>query len=155
MVMRNTKQAKTAIVITGTAATGNEQTGASKQIVTGAVPLSEAEYKAHMRRIEYLMLKGSEQLRTGEISELRTLSLLAQGYEQQHYALQAPTTFAGILERKMYELKLKQGDLARRLHVSPAKLSLVLSGKQKPDVALVKAAYDELSLDGNLLLQAL
>lgn len=127
----------------------------AKRVTAAPVSLTEAEYKAHMQQIEKLMLKGSEQLNEKELSELRTRSLLAQGYEQQHYALEPPTTFAGILERKMYEMKLKQGELARKLHVSPAKLSLVISGKQKPDVALIKAAYEELQLDGNLLLRAL
>jgi HTH-type transcriptional regulator/antitoxin HigA len=127
----------------------------AKRAQAASVSLTEPEYKACMQRIEKLMLKGSEHLGENELSELRTLSLLAQGYEQQHSALELPTTFAGILERKMYEMKLKQGELARRLNVSPAKLSLVISGKQKPDVALVKAAYEELQLDGNLLLRAL
>lgn len=127
----------------------------SKEAVTKSVALTAGEYKAHMARIEQLMLKGSERLSEKELIELRTLALLAQGYEQQHYALEPPTTFAGLLERKMYEMKLKQGELARRLHVSPAKLSLVISGKQKPDVALVKAAYNELHVDGNLLLRML
>jgi transcriptional regulator with XRE-family HTH domain len=52
-------------------------------------------------------------------------------------------------------MKLKQHELAQKLHVSPAKLSLVISGKQKPDAALIKAAYNELQVDGNLLLRVL
>jgi antitoxin component HigA of HigAB toxin-antitoxin module len=56
----------------------------------------ESEYQTSMVRVEELMLKGSECLTEAELIELRTLSLLAQGYEQQHFALEPPTTLSGL-----------------------------------------------------------
>lgn len=117
--------------------------------------ISESDYRTLMSQIESLMLKGSERLSKKELVELRNLSLHAQDYERIHYAIEPPTTFAGLLERKMYEMKLKQRDLAKKLQISPAKLSLVLNEKQRPDVALIKAAYRELQLDGNMLMRVL
>ena len=52
----------------------------------------------------------------------------------------------------MYEMKLKQKQMAKILHISDAKLSLVISGKQKPDVELLKRVHTELNVDAHLLL---
>jgi transcriptional regulator with XRE-family HTH domain len=56
---------------------------------------------------------------------------------------------------KMYELKLNQGEMAKRLNISGAKFSLILSGKQKPDIHFLKTVHDNLGIDGNYLLSVL
>ena len=56
---------------------------------------------------------------------------------------------------KMYEMKLKQKDLARKLKVSDTKLSLVMSGKQKPDVNFLKAVNQQLNVNGDFLLKVI
>ncbi len=53
----------------------------------------------------------------------------------------------------MYEMKLKQHELAKKLGVSNAKLSLVLNGKQKPDLLFIKAVHTKLNVDADFILQ--
>lgn len=53
----------------------------------------------------------------------------------------------------MFELKLKQKDLAEKLNVSNAKLSLIMNGKQKPDIAFLKAVHTQLQVDANFILE--
>ena len=43
-------------------------------------------------------------------------------------------------------MKLKQGDLAKLLHISEAKLSLIMNGKQHPDLSFLKAIQNYLKL---------
>jgi HTH-type transcriptional regulator/antitoxin HigA len=72
----------------------------------------------------------------------------------QQYAIHAPQTIEGILELRMYELKLKQTQLAKILGVTEAKLSRILNGKMSPDVAFLKALHEKLGIDADFLLTA-
>ena len=115
---------------------------------------SENDYNAVMSKIDKLMAKGSKNVSKSELAEIRSLALKAQAYEKKNFIVEPPTTFAGIIEMKMYDMKLRQTQLAKKLHVSDAKLSLIMSGKQKPDISFLKAVHKELKIDANLLLEA-
>lgn len=114
--------------------------------------LNGKDYKGVISQIDHLMFKGSIQVTKSELSEIRKLSLAAQQYEQNKYKIDPPTTLAGIIEIKMYDMRLKQKDVARKLNVSDAKLSLIFKGKQKPDIQFLKAVHKELQVDADLLL---
>lgn len=127
----------------------------TKKIVAIEKNISTAtEYKKVMKKIDALMNKGSGQVSKQELVEIRELALMAQRYEQQKYVIPPPTTLAGIIEMKMYEMRLKQTELAVKLKVSNTKLSMILNGKQKPDVAFLKSLHQNLHVDANLLLEA-
>src|SRR5579872_4713270 len=104
----------------------------------------KSDYAAVMTKIDTLMAKGSENVSKEELAEIRALALAAQLYEQQQYVVAAPSTLSGMIEMRMYEMRLKQKDLAKKLNISDAKLSLIMNGKQKPDVDFLKAVYTEL-----------
>lgn len=116
--------------------------------------LSDEEYNAVMQQIDTLMGKGSTHLTKREMATVRRLAMKAQAYEQKTFAVDPPTTLAGIIEMRMYDLRLKQTQLAQKLNISDAKLSLIMSGKQRPDVAFLKTVHKELNIDANLLLEA-
>ena len=115
--------------------------------------LSKEEYKKAMTRILVIMKKGEPNTTKKEETELRRLSLQAQEYEQSIYTIPAPKTLQGLIELRMYEMRLKQKELAKKLNISDTKLSLILSGKQKPDITFLKAAHKELDIDANQLLE--
>jgi transcriptional regulator with XRE-family HTH domain len=52
----------------------------------------------------------------------------------------------------MYEKKLNQEKLAKKLNISPAKFSLILRGKQKPDVGFLKGIRNELGISADFIL---
>jgi len=113
----------------------------------------DSDYQTVMSKIEALMTKGSQNVSKEELDELRGLALLAQAYEKSIYVVEPPKTLVGMIEMKMYELRLKQHELAKKLHVSDAKLSLIMNGKQKPDVEFLKSIYNELHVDADFILQ--
>jgi len=113
----------------------------------------EADYNAVMAKIDGLMAKGSGNVSKEELAEIRRLALEAQAYEQGKYTIEPPETLVGMIEMRMYELKLKQKDLAEKLNVSTAKLSLIMNGKQKADVEFLKSVYKELHVDAEFILQ--
>ncbi|MCF2490193.1 type II toxin-antitoxin system HigA family antitoxin [Dyadobacter sp. CY347] len=113
---------------------------------------SEREYDRIMEEILDIMNKGEANLSSDESEKLRLMALAAQAYEKKHYYVEPPRTFQGMIELRMYELKLKQKDLATKLGVSNAKLSLILSGKQRPDVPFIKAVHTELDIPADFIL---
>lgn len=112
----------------------------------------ETEYEDMMAEIDRLLIAGNGTIREGDLPKYSRLARAAQAHEQSVYKIPAPKTLEGLLEWKMFELKMKQKELAIKLNVSDAKLSLVMSGKQKPDVILLKSIHDRLGIDGNVLL---
>jgi HTH-type transcriptional regulator / antitoxin HigA len=114
---------------------------------------NEREYKTAMKKIDTMMKKGEHKLNDEESNELRILALAAQAYEKSIYTIPAPKTLEGLIELKMYERKLKQKELAALLGVGEPKLSQIMTKKRKPDVAFLKAAHEQLGIDGNILLE--
>jgi HTH-type transcriptional regulator/antitoxin HigA len=115
---------------------------------------SKSDYNVVMNRINALMNKGSENVTKEELSEIRRLALLAQDFEKKEYRIPLPTTLAGMIEMKMYELRLNQNEMAKKLHISNTKLSLIMNGKQKPDISFLKRMHTDLNIDGNFLIEA-
>ena len=114
---------------------------------------NEAEYKAVMEKIDALMAKGSQGVTQDELVDIRSLAQKAQAYEQITYVIKAPTTLIGMIEMRMFEMRLKQKELARKLKVSDAKLSLIMNGKQRPSIEFLKAVHSELNIDADFILE--
>jgi HTH-type transcriptional regulator/antitoxin HigA len=114
---------------------------------------SKKAYEANMSRIDELMKKGEANLTKKEADEIRKLALEAQQYEKSIYEIPAPKTIEGIIELRMYELKLTQSKLAKMLGVTDAKLSQILNGKRNPDVRFLKAVHEKLKVDAAFLLR--
>lgn len=114
---------------------------------------SDKAYQAAMEKIDALMKIGEAKLKPAQAAELRLLALAAQAYEKRMYTIPAPKTLQGLIEFKMYERKLKQKELAQLLDIAESKLSQILTGKRKPDVSFLKAAHEQLEIDGNVLLE--
>lgn len=114
---------------------------------------NEADYHQVMTKIDGLMAKGSNKVSKEELNEIRALAQSAQRYEQTRHVIEAPTTLVGMIEMRMYEMKLRQRDLAKKLDVSEAKLSLIMNGKQKPGIDFLKAVHSQLNIDANFILE--
>jgi antitoxin component HigA of HigAB toxin-antitoxin module len=115
---------------------------------------SKEVYELTMKEIDALMKKGEENLSQKELDRLRILAEAAENYEDTHEPLPVPSTLQDMIRMKMFQLRLKQQYTAKLLGVSEAKLSLIMSGKQKPDIYFVKALHEKLKLDANQILQA-
>ena len=114
---------------------------------------SDKAYQATMEKIDGLMKIGEAKMKPAQAAELRLLALAAQAYEKSMYTIPAPKTLQGLIEFKMYERKLKQKELAQLLDIAESKLSQILTGKRRPDVSFLKAAHEQLEIDGNVLLE--
>ena len=115
---------------------------------------SREVYELTMKEIDTLMKRGEENLDPKEMERLRILAEAAEDYEDTNEPLPVPSSLPDMIRLKMFQLKLKQHYTAKLLGVSEAKLSLIMSGKQKPDIYFVKALHEKLNLDANQILKA-
>jgi HTH-type transcriptional regulator / antitoxin HigA len=115
---------------------------------------SKEVYELTMKEIDVLAKKGEENLTSKELERLRILAEAAENYEDIHDPLPVPSSLPDMIRMKMFQLRLKQHYTAKLLGVSEAKLSLIMSGKQKPDIYFIKALHEKLNLDANQILQA-
>lgn len=114
---------------------------------------NDQDYNTTMKKIDVLMKKGETKLTKKEAEDLKSLALAVQTYEKKIYTIPAPKTLEGLIELKMYERRLKQKELAKLLGIGEPKLSQIMSRKRKPDIKFLKAAHEQLGIDGNLLLE--
>lgn len=134
----------------------NQATIATKKKTTTTLQIKTQEaYDLTMAEIDALMKKGEANLSEKELSRLSKLANAAQLYEFQHEPLPMPSKFEDIVRMKIYKLHMTQSYAAKLLGVSDAKFSLIMNGKQKPDIYFIKAVYHKLKIDGNTILQAI
>lgn len=53
----------------------------------------------------------------------------------------------------MFQMKLKQKDLAELLNIAPSRLSEVLKGKRKINMDLAKRLFEKLKIDPEFILK--
>jgi len=102
-----------------------------------------------------LMNKGEGNLSVSELKKLAAMSVAAERYEDEVLDLKPakkPETIAEIVELKMFENKMTQAGLAKKIGVAQSKLSEILSGKRKPDIPFLKGVNKVLKIDAAFLL---
>jgi Predicted transcription regulator containing HTH domain len=117
------------------------------------------EYDAVMARIEKLLQKSTEaggfdKLTKKEAETLENLSLIAEQFEDSIplMPIKQPSTIAEMLRYKMFELNLKQKQLAKLVGVSETRISELLNGKRKLNIGLAKKLHFKLNIDADFLL---
>ena len=116
---------------------------------------NEKSYKLALKKVDDLMKLGSQKITFDQVKEITTLAKSIQTYEKNIYTITPPTTLAGMIELRMYEMKFKQVELAKLLGISNTKLSLILSGKQKADLQFIKSIHKELKINAEFILQSI
>jgi len=118
------------------------------------------EYNEVMKRIEKLLQKstqvgGFEKMQAKEAATLKKLSLQAEQYEDSIplMPIKSPSTLTEMIRFKMFEMNIKQKQLAKVLDTSEARISGLLTGKRKINIELAKKLHTKLHIDANFLLE--
>ena len=119
------------------------------------------EYNEVMKRIEKILQKstklgGFEKLPKGDVATLKTLSVMAESYEDSIplMPIKQPRTITEMIRYKMFEMNLKQKQLAKVLGISEARISELLAGKRKLNIELAKKLHTKLNIDAHFILEA-
>ena len=123
--------------------------------------MTEKDYEKVQLQIEGLLQKsinngGFKALSSDEVALLNKLSLAAEQYEDnlQMMPIKAPTTLVEMIRFKMFEMNLKQKQLANLLEISETRISELLCGKRKLNLELAKKLYQKLNIDAAFLLSS-
>jgi HTH-type transcriptional regulator/antitoxin HigA len=118
------------------------------------------DYDEVMKHIEKLLQKstqigGFDKLPKEDADTLAKLSLLAEQYEDSIplMPIKAPSTLTEMIRYKMFEMNLKQKQLAKLLGISEARISELLTGKRKINMELAKKLHTKLNIDAHFILE--
>lgn len=136
--------------------------------------ISFEDYEKAISEIEKLMKKGEKNLTGEEMEMLDKIAELVETYEEHNKMTPVPRNkelakesdkdkiaailgyepdLIGLIEFKMYQLKLNQNALAEMLKIPASKISQILNKKREPDVFFLKGIHQKLGIDGNYILE--
>ena len=123
---------------------------------------TDSEHEVIASKIEELLKKSSSNggfssLTKEETLLLKNLSLLVEEYEDNQLHLmpiKVPKTLIEMIRFKMYEMNIKQKQLAKLLEMSEARISELLNGKRKLNLEIAKKLHRKLNIDAKFLLEA-
>ena len=120
---------------------------------------TEAKYREVQAEVEAFLQKATQgggfaSLTEQEDQELLRLSHLVKTYEEAHYPMPAqPTTLDGMIKLKMFEMNLRQKDLAALLEIEAPRVSDLLRGKSKISIAVARQLYKKLGIPAEFILE--
>lgn len=113
---------------------------------------TELELKEAFNTLDKLIAEMGDN--TNKQAQAKVLAEAIQSYEKEYVSFPLPTTLIGMIELKMYEMKLKQRDLAVVLGIESSRVSEYLNGKRKINLEFAKKIHEKLGIDGNFILKA-
>lgn len=123
-------------------------------------PTTYADYQQLMAQIETLLQKvtaggGFAVLNSDEAIKLAQLSEWAEAYEDSIplMPIKVPQSIPEMIEFKMYEKKMKQREMAQLLEVPETRLSEILRGKRRVNLAMAKTLRTKLKIDADFILE--
>jgi HTH-type transcriptional regulator / antitoxin HigA len=114
---------------------------------------NELELKTAFNQLDTLIANMGED--ADKQAQARLLAEAIQSYEKEYVSFPLPTTLIGMIEFKMYEMKLKQRDLALILGIESSRVSEYLNGKRKINLEFAKKIHEKLGIDGNFILTSI
>lgn len=114
---------------------------------------NELELKSAFSQLDKLIADMGED--ADKQAQAKVLAEAIQNYEKEYVSFPLPTTLIGMIELKMYEMKLKQRDLADILGVESSRVSEYLNGKRKINLEFAKKIHEKLGIDGNFILKSI
>lgn len=116
--------------------------------------VTATEYaKANIRLEELINLVDENTPKTSpSVIELIEVSDLIEAYEEVHFPIGLPS-LTETIELRMFEMKLKQKDLAKLLNTSASRISDYLSGKREITLQVAKSLHQKLNIDSDIILQ--
>lgn len=115
---------------------------------------NKRDYQTALSKIEELLIKVGENqtFDNPEFVMLDRLSDLVADYEDMEFPIDKPSLI-DVIKLRMYELGLKQTQLAELLEVPKARISEYLQGKRDITIAVARKLNTELKIDGDIILQ--
>lgn len=115
---------------------------------------TKAEYEEAQKKIDELLIKlnGKHDYNDPEFVMMDRLSDLVADYEDKHFPISTPS-LVEVIKLRMYEMGLKQSDLAKILGVPGSRISEYLKGNRDITINVARKLHSKLNIDGDIILQ--
>lgn len=112
------------------------------------------EYNEALKKVDELLKKvgDNQSYDNPEFVMLDRLSDLVADFEERNYKIETPSLIE-VIKLRMYEMGLKQTDLANKLEVPKTRVSEYLRGKREITLDVARKLHHELKIDGDIILQ--
>lgn len=115
---------------------------------------TKAQYEKALKQIENLLVEigDDHSYDNPKFVMMDRLSDLVADYEDKYFPIAVPSLIE-VIKLKMYELGLKQTDLAEKLGIPATRVSEYLRGKREITLDVAKKLHRNLNIDGDIILQ--
>jgi HTH-type transcriptional regulator / antitoxin HigA len=116
--------------------------------------ITAKQYEDAEAKIEKLLPLVNEDTPVNDSNyiELKRVSDIVEAYETEHFPMGSPT-LREVIELRMFEMKLKQKDLAEILGTSTSRISEYLNGKRDITIEIARLLHKKLNIDSDIILQ--
>ena len=115
--------------------------------------INEAVYKTAMERIEELlpMVTDDTPIYDRKAIELKIMSDIVIEYEECHFPI-GNSTLADVVKMRLEQEAMSQRDFAKKLGVSPSRVSEYLTGKSEPTLKIARNISKILNIEPAIIL---
>jgi len=115
--------------------------------------INEAVYKTALERIEELlpMVTDDTPIYDRKAIELKIMSDIVIEYEECHFPI-ANSTLADVVKMRLEQEAMSQRDFAKKLGVSPSRVSEYLTGKSEPTLKIARNISKILNIEPAIIL---
>jgi len=115
--------------------------------------INEAVYKTAMERIEELlpMVTDDTPMYDRKAIELKIMSDIVIEYEESHFPI-GNSTLADVVKMRLEQEAMSQRDFAKKLGISPSRVSEYLTGKSEPTLKIARNISKILNIEPSIIL---
>ncbi|GGM75078.1 hypothetical protein GCM10010967_03280 [Dyadobacter beijingensis] len=112
---------------------------------------NDEENAALIEKVGALMKKGEKNTTAEERRHIRAMGEAIMAYEQSIYPIPEPSSLEGILELRMYEMRMKHQDLAQTLGISQEELEMIMWEDKKADISMLNVIQEKLKISPEVI----
>ena len=115
--------------------------------------IDEAVYKTALERIEELLPMVTDETPTYDRKaiELKIMSDIVIEYEEKHFPIEPPL-LAEVVKMRLEEESMSQREFAKKIGVSPSRVSEYLNGKSEPTLKIARNISKILHIEPSIIL---
>ncbi len=115
--------------------------------------ISEDVYKTALERIEELLpiVSDNTSIYDRKAIELKIMSDIVIEYEECHFHI-GPSSLAEVVKMRLEQENMSQRDFAKKLGVSPSRVSDYLTGKCEPTLKIARNISKILNIEPAIIL---
>ncbi|WP_090152382.1 transcriptional regulator [Dyadobacter soli] len=112
---------------------------------------NDEEHAAILKKVDVLMRISEANTTREQRQHIRAMGEALMAYEQSIYEIPEPSTLEGILERQMYEMRMKHQDLAQMLGISQEELEMIMWEDKRAEIELLNVIREKLDISAEVI----